>query len=288
MGVDIGPRVLRFSSLQILSKLIDIRSEANCANLQQDIRYNVINLPDELEHLVVRQMLQGEFSLSRVPRVRLPEYGMTIAGHNLAALERRPDVFFDSFVRCVLPDFTLHLAKPAQDFLVGEPMERTGKAIKGGSKGKEGIREGRANKFASVSRDVATFVVTEREYSVHYSINRAQRNVPVNGDVQSQKFNETLVVAKAEERSEIVGVVHLGVNSRQLASAKYIAVDTSGNVGEFRNSTQINNFFLVSDNKTPTGPWNLRRSVPNILSLTHHFDTPWQMRNRGLTVNGPS
>lgn len=62
----------------------------------------------------------------------------------------------------------------------------------------------------------------------------------MDSDVQSQKLYESLIIAKAKKRGEIVGIVLPGINGRKLASAEYIAVDTSGNVRKFRNSAKIN------------------------------------------------
>lgn len=88
---------------------------------------------------------------------------MSIAGNNLTALECGPYVFLDCVIRSVFPDFSLHFTKPNKNFLVGEPVEGTSKAIQRRSKGKERVRESGANKFARMSRDVAAFVVAVRD-----------------------------------------------------------------------------------------------------------------------------
>ena len=142
VGIDVGPGVL------------------GLASLEEDVRNKVVDLADELEHLVIRQVLQGEFTLSSVARIGLAEDGVTVTGDNLASLQGAPDVLLDSLVSGVFTDLGLHLPQPDENLLIGETMERTGQAVKGGGVGKERIGESRADQLASVGRDVATFVVT--------------------------------------------------------------------------------------------------------------------------------
>lgn len=168
MGVDIRPRVLGFASLE------------------QDVRNKVIDLANELEHLVVGQVLQGKFALGSVARVRLSKNGVTVTGDDLTTLERGPDVVLDGLIRGILANLALHLPEPDEDFLIGEAMERTGETVEGGAVGEERIREGRTNKFTSVCGDVSAFVIA------------------VDGDVEAEEFDEGLVVAKAEESGKVV------------------------------------------------------------------------------------
>lgn len=88
---------------------------------------------------------------------------MPVPRHDLPALQRGPDIFLDCLVRGVLPDLFLHLAKPDQHLLVGKPVQGSSEAVKGCTVCQEGIRESRADEFACVCRDVATFVVAETE-----------------------------------------------------------------------------------------------------------------------------
>lgn len=143
MGVDIGPGVL------------------GLASLEEDVRDEVVDLADELEHLVLGKVLQGELALSSVARVGLAEDGVAVSGDDLAALEGRPDVLLDSLVGGLLTDLGLHLLQPDEDLLVGETVEGSSETVEGSGVGEEGVGEGRADQLASVGRDVATFMITE-------------------------------------------------------------------------------------------------------------------------------
>jgi hypothetical protein len=57
---------------------------------------------------------------------------------------------------------------------------------------------------------------------------------PVNSDIQAHKFNEGLVITKAKERGKIVGIIFGWINGREFSFTKDIAVDSSRDVGEFR------------------------------------------------------
>jgi len=117
-------------------------------------------LTNELEQRVIRQVLECEFTLSSVARIRLPQYGMPITRNDLASLQCRPHIFFHSPIGCILTNLGLHLAQPEENFLVGETVKRTGEAIQRCTEGKEWVREGRSDKFTGVGRNVATLVVT--------------------------------------------------------------------------------------------------------------------------------
>ena len=74
MGVHVGPGVLHL------------------AGLHEDRGHDGVELADQLEHLVLGQVLEGELALAGVARVGLPEDGVAVAGHDLAGLEQAPDV----------------------------------------------------------------------------------------------------------------------------------------------------------------------------------------------------
>jgi hypothetical protein len=139
------------------------KTETNIENLKKDVGNKVVYLSHKLEELVVRQMLQGEFTLGGVTRVGLPENRMSITGNNLTTFKGGPDVFFDSLVRCILTDLCLHLAEPDKHFLIGKAVERTSEPVKGSSVGKERVRERRTDKFSSVCGNISTFVVAMKE-----------------------------------------------------------------------------------------------------------------------------
>lgn len=143
--VDVRPRVLRL------------------ARLEEDVRHDLVDLADEAEEVVVGEVLQRELALRRVPRVRLPQHGVAVAGHDLAALERRPDVLPDRLVRWVGADLGLHLAQPEEYLLVCEAVERAGEAVQRRAEREEGVGERRADELAGVRGDVATLVVAVAE-----------------------------------------------------------------------------------------------------------------------------
>lgn len=107
-------------------------------------------------------MLQGKLALSGVTGISLTEDGVTVTGNDLTTLEGRPDVLLDGLIGSVLTDLGLHLAQPDKDFLVGKTVKGTSETVQGGSKGEEGVGEGGADKFAGVSGNITTFVVTDR------------------------------------------------------------------------------------------------------------------------------
>jgi hypothetical protein len=184
------------------------------ASLQQDIRNKVVDLADELEHLVFRQVLQCEFTLGSVTRVGLAEDGVTVSRNDLATLERRPDVLLDSLVGGLLAKLGLHLLEPDQDLLVGQSVEGTGETVESSRVGEEGIGEGRTDEFTGVGGDVTAFVVG------------------VDGDVETHEFDEGGVFAEAEEGGQVGRVVLGGIDGGKLAGAKDVAVDAAGNVGQ--------------------------------------------------------
>ena len=196
VGVDVGPGVL------------------GLAGFEEDLGSDVVDLADELEHLVVGEVLESELALSSVARIGLAEDGVAVTGNDLAGLEGAPDVLTDSLIGGVLADLGLHLLQPDEDLLVGKTVERTSETVEGGGIGKEGVGEGGADELAGVGRDVATFVVR------------------VDGDVETHELNEGLVVTEAEEGGQVGGVVLVEVNGGDLALAKDIAVDATGNVRE--------------------------------------------------------
>lgn len=141
MGINVRPRVL------------------GLAGLEENFGDDLVDLANELEHVVVREVLERELALSGVARVGLAEDSMAVAGHDLATLEGRPDVLADGLVRGVGANLGLHLAQPKEHLLVCKTMERAGETVQGGAKREEGVREGGADKLAGVRGDIATFVV---------------------------------------------------------------------------------------------------------------------------------
>lgn len=65
VSVHVGPGVLRL------------------ALFQEDVGHDLVQLCDQLEHGVLRQVLQRELSLTGVPRVSLPQHCVAVAGDDL-------------------------------------------------------------------------------------------------------------------------------------------------------------------------------------------------------------
>ena len=162
--INIRPRVFGLSSLNEKRRLKFINdTEIDIENLKKDVRNKVVNLSHKLKHLVVWQMLQGEFTLGGVTRVGLPENGMSITGNNLTTFKGGPDIFFDSLVGCILANLCLHLAEPDKHFLISKAVKRTSEPIKGSRVGKERVRESRTDKFSGVCGNISTFMVAMKE-----------------------------------------------------------------------------------------------------------------------------
>lgn len=54
----------------------------------------------------------------------------------------------------------------------------------------------------------------------------------MNGDIQAHEVNKGLVIAKAKQGGEIVGVIFGGVDCREFSLTKDVAVNSSRNIGE--------------------------------------------------------
>ena len=84
-------------------------------------------------------MLQRKLPLGHVARVGFTKDSVPITRDNLTALQSRPHILADGFVRCVLADDILHLTKPNKNLLVGKTVKGTRKTIQSGTKRQEGV-----------------------------------------------------------------------------------------------------------------------------------------------------
>jgi hypothetical protein len=91
--------------------------------LGQDARSDLVNLADQLEHGVIRQLAESKLALGRVARVGLAKNGVTVSRNNATSVEGRPEIVLDGLVAEVVADDLLHLGEPVKDFLVG-PIEK--------------------------------------------------------------------------------------------------------------------------------------------------------------------
>jgi hypothetical protein len=152
MRVDVGPRVLGLSSLQ------------------QDVGRNLVDLGDELEELVIRDVLERKLPLRSVSGVGLSQDGVTVSGND-TGLQGLPTVLLDLGVGGVLSDLGLHLLDPPQDLLVGKTVQGTGETerlaagsaagrrvflmsaylpVQGSGVRKEGVRQGGTDQVTGV------------------------------------------------------------------------------------------------------------------------------------------
>lgn len=107
VSVHVGPRVLDF------------------AGVEQDGRHDLVQLSDQFEELVVRQMLQREFSLAGVAWVSFAEYGVPIARNHLSGSELLFDQLFKTIGGPVVSHGCPDLAKENKNFLVGQAVQRS-------------------------------------------------------------------------------------------------------------------------------------------------------------------
>lgn len=179
---------------------------------KENIWHNLVDLADELEHIVIWEVLEGELSLTSVSWIGLSEDGVSVAWHDSAALEGVPDEVVELLVAHVLAAQVLsELSKPDQDLLVGETVKWTGKTVHGGGEGQVWISQGGSNQVGGVGTDVATLVVR------------------VDGEVKSHELSELLVIV-ANHIGEVLGPIGIWVNDAQTGTVSVeVVVDLGGN-----------------------------------------------------------
>ena len=92
------------------------------AVLSQDARGDLVDLADQLEHGVIRQLAKSELALGDVAGIGLTEDGVTVSRDDLARVQGRPQVVLDGLVAKVVANGGLHLGEPVKHLLVG-PVE---------------------------------------------------------------------------------------------------------------------------------------------------------------------
>ena len=143
MGIYVGPGVL------------------DLASLQEDWRHQHVQLGDEFEQFVVREMFESELSLTGVSGVSLTQDRVTVAGNNLARLQEAPHKLLHLVVGRVQADSLHHLLHEDENLLVGEAVEGPGQAAHSRTEGEVGIGQGRTNQVGGVGRHIPALVVTE-------------------------------------------------------------------------------------------------------------------------------
>lgn len=196
MGIDVGVWVL---GLAVLSE------DAGC---------DLVDLADELEHGVIGQVLLGKLALGDVAGIGLAENSVAVAGNDLASLEGRPQVVLDSLVAQIVANGLLHLLEPDEHFLVGQSVERTSETVQTSSEGQVWRAESTADQVGGVCADVAALVVG------------------VDGQVQAHELNEVLVLGETELVGQVVGVILVLLDGRNLAVLVDVAVDLGRDCGK--------------------------------------------------------
>ena len=148
MGIYVGPGVL------------------DLASLQEDWRHQHVQLGDEFEQFVVREMFEGELPLAGVSGVGLTEDRVTVARDNLARLQEAPHELLHLVVSGVQPHRLHHLLHEDEDLLVGEAVEGPSQAAHPRTEGEVGVGQGGAHQVGRVGRYVAALVVTESRGSL--------------------------------------------------------------------------------------------------------------------------
>ena len=184
------------------------------AVLGQDTRSDLVDLADQVEHRVIRQLAEGKLALRNVTGVGLTEDGVTVSGDNLAGVEGGPQVVLDGLVTQVVANRGLHLREPVQNLLVGQSVERTSQSVETSSEGEHGGAQGATNKVGGVSADVTTLVVG------------------VDGQVQTHQLNEVAVAAEAKLVGQVEGVVLVLLDRSNLAVLEDVTVDLGGDGGQ--------------------------------------------------------
>lgn len=182
--------------------------------LGQNARSDLVDLADQLEHGVIRQLPEGKLALRDVTGVSLTEDGVTVAGNNLAGVEGGPQVVLDGLVAEVAADGLLHLGEPVENLLVSQSVKRTSKTIETGGEREHGGAQSTTDKVGSVGGNVTTLVVG------------------VDGQVQTHELNEVAVVAEAELVGQVEGVVLVLLDGSNLAVLEDVTVDLGGDSGQ--------------------------------------------------------
>mmetsp|Transcript_31404 Transcript_31404/g.91328 ORF Transcript_31404/g.91328 Transcript_31404/m.91328 type:complete len:270 (+) Transcript_31404:619-1428(+) len=161
------------------------------AVLKQNARHHLVNGVDDLEELVIRQVLHGEFPLASVAGVRLPQDSMAIAWDHLAAVESLPGEFSNGVLVDRLAfrsELLLKVLDPPKDLLVGQAVEGASQGIQTRRVREVRIRQRRAHEMRRVGGRVSTLMVR------------------VDGQVQAHEFVESRVVV-AQHAAEVPRVI---------------------------------------------------------------------------------
>mmetsp|Transcript_29188 Transcript_29188/g.44939 ORF Transcript_29188/g.44939 Transcript_29188/m.44939 type:complete len:399 (+) Transcript_29188:306-1502(+) len=194
MRIDIGVRV------------------GNLAVFLQNIRHDLVDRVDDLEEFVIGHVLQGEFSLARVARIRLSKDGVAVSGDDLFGVQSVPSEFGNGVGVDVLTlglEFGLEVLDPSQNFLVGQSVERSGKGVESGGIRQVRVTEGRSDQMGGMGRRVTSLVIG------------------VDAEVQPHKFVERRVVV-SQHAAKVGRVIQGGILGDDAVKVD-VAVNGGGN-----------------------------------------------------------
>ena len=186
--------------------------------LSQDARGNVVDLADELEHLIIGQMLEREVSLSHVSRISLAKHGVSVAGNDLARFEGRPQIVGDALVTQITAHASFHLLQPIEYFLIGETVEWSSQTVETSSERKHGGAKSATDQMRRMGADIATLVVG------------------MDGQVQAHKLEEILVGGEAQLVGKVEGVILVLLHWGNLAIFVHISVDLGSDCRKLSNN----------------------------------------------------
>jgi hypothetical protein len=91
-------------------------------------------------------------------------------------------------------------------------------------------------------------------------------------NVETQKFDESGVVAEAEEGGEVVGIILCWVDTGKFRAAEDVAIDATGNVGQFRNPrTACKRAAELMTERKDSQVHGILECGPPVLLLRHTF-----------------
>jgi len=113
VGINIRPRV---SGLTVLS---------------ENLGDHIVQLSDQLEHGVLRQVLHGELTLTSVSRIGLTKNSVSETGNNTATVQDIPASLLDLVVGVrTVTESLLQVQQPTEDLLVGQTVKGTSQTFK--------------------------------------------------------------------------------------------------------------------------------------------------------------
>lgn len=189
----------------------------------ENVWHDLVNGVHHLEEFVVGHVLEGEFALARVAWVRFAQNRVSVPRDDLFGIERVPSKLRDGIGIDWLAfglKFVLEFLNPFQDFLIGQPVQRTSQRVEAGTVRQEWIGQCGSDQVCGVCRRIPAFVIG------------------VDAQIQAHEFVETRIVV-SEHATEIGTVIERCVFGKVGVLVKvHVAVNGSRNFGQFGDATQ--------------------------------------------------